>query len=359
MTDAVDAPHDFSSFDRNDVLLGIHPHAAFSTAVFAVAAVTGAVAVFFCIANRLELASPVETASVPLIAPVIDQGTQLYGGLFAPDAPTSPLSNAFVRNLSLGSRLAFAPQTSRDDGAAAAPETALPTLVGPADGDSVPLPVRRPAALRLQASQDSGRTAGLQSVERTDPGAAPASTGSGFFERLFGSSKAPTPALAYAAPDDESLRKGRGVLGPLPGYDRQTAVYDISARTVYLPNGTRLEAHSGLAELLDDPRYVSTPNRGATPPQVYDLTLREKLFHGVQALRMSPVGGGGIFGRTGLLAHTYMLGPNGDSNGCVSFRNYDAFLQAFQRGEIKRLAVVTHLNAAPDARQLVGRADTN
>lgn len=36
-----------------------------------------------------------------------------------------------------------------------------------------------------------------------------------------------------------------------------------------------------------------------------------------------------------------MLGPNGDSNGCISFRNYDRFLQAYLRGEVKRLVVVT------------------
>jgi hypothetical protein len=51
-----------------------------------------------------------------------------------------------------------------------------------------------------------------------------------------------------------------------------------------------------------------------------------------------------VYGRDGLLAHTYMLGPRGDSNGCVSFRNYDAFLQAFLRGDVKRLAVVAKLN---------------
>jgi len=50
-----------------------------------------------------------------------------------------------------------------------------------------------------------------------------------------------------------------------------------------------------------------------------------------------------IFGRTGLLAHTYMLGPNGDSNGCVSFKDYNAFLQAYRNGEVKRLAVVTRV----------------
>jgi Tlde1 domain len=38
-----------------------------------------------------------------------------------------------------------------------------------------------------------------------------------------------------------------------------------------------------------------------------------------------------------------MLGPNGDSNGCVSFKDYDAFLRAYQSGQIKRLAVVSRL----------------
>jgi hypothetical protein len=64
----------------------------------------------------------------------------------------------------------------------------------------------------------------------------------------------------------------------------------------------------------------------------------------VQALRMTPVGDGDTFGRTGLLTHSYMLGPNGDSNGCVSFRNYDAFLKAFQNGEVKHLMVVKSLS---------------
>ena len=76
---------------------------------------------------------------------------------------------------------------------------------------------------------------------------------------------------------------------------------------------------------------------GATPPHVYDLVPREALFHGVEALRLIPVGGeGAIFGRTGLLTHTYLLGPNGDSNGCVSFKDYDAFLRAYKNGKVKR-----------------------
>ncbi|MBV8593120.1 MAG: DUF2778 domain-containing protein [Caulobacteraceae bacterium] len=117
-------------------------------------------------------------------------------------------------------------------------------------------------------------------------------------------------------------------------------MYDIAGHTVRLPDGTKLEAHSGLGDLIDDPRYVNEPDRGATPPHLYDLTPRESLFHGVQALRLTPVGPGDVFGRSGLLAHPYMLGPRGDSNGCVSFKDYDAFLRAYTNGEVKRLAVV-------------------
>jgi len=99
-------------------------------------------------------------------------------------------------------------------------------------------------------------------------------------------------------------------LGGSVPYDRTTAVYDISKHMVYMPDGTRLEAHSGLGSKLDDPRYVNVRMLGPTPPHVYDLQPRETLFHGVPALRLNPVGGeDAIFGRTGLLAHTYMLGP--------------------------------------------------
>ena len=38
-----------------------------------------------------------------------------------------------------------------------------------------------------------------------------------------------------------------------------------------------------------------------------------------------------------------MMGPNGDSNGCVSIKNYEQFFKAFQNGEVKRLVVVTSL----------------
>ena len=148
--------------------------------------------------------------------------------------------------------------------------------------------------------------------------------------------------LASLTPGD-GLFNSKPDLGAL-GYDNVTAVYDISARTVYLPNGTKLEAHSGLGGLMDNPAYVNQRMVGATPPNVYDLKPREKLFHGVAALRMTPVGEADMMGRDGLLVHSYMLGPNGDSNGCVSIKEYDKFLQAYRYGQVKRLVVVPSLS---------------
>jgi hypothetical protein len=87
--------------------------------------------------------------------------------------------------------------------------------------------------------------------------------------------------------------------------------------------------------------------QGSTPPNVYKLAFRERLFHGVRAIRLNPVDGGRMYGRGGILAHSYMLGPNGQSNGCVSFQNYPEFLNAFQKGEITRLAVVERLDRPP------------
>jgi hypothetical protein len=133
-------------------------------------------------------------------------------------------------------------------------------------------------------------------------------------------------------------------VSPSGPFDQMTAVYVLTQHVVIMPDGARLEAHSGLGDLLDDPHHVDEKDRGATPPHLYELTLREGSFHGVQALRLNPVGAGVMFGRAGILAHPYMLGPNGDSNGCVSFKDYDAFLQAFQSGKVRRLAVVASLN---------------
>ena len=49
-----------------------------------------------------------------------------------------------------------------------------------------------------------------------------------------------------------------------------------------------------------------------------------------------------------------MLGPNGQSNGCVSLKDYDEFLAAFRRGEFNRLLVVERLNDAPGGQTVTG-----
>ncbi len=166
---------------------------------------------------------------------------------------------------------------------------------------------------------------------------------------------APGPRLASVAPSElRGAPQARPHDRPIdiPDVDEHTAIYDISARTVYLPNGRKLEAHSGLGDKMDDPRFVHVRMRGATPPNTYALTLRGELFHGVRALRLTPIGDGNMYGRDGILAHTYMLGPSGQSNGCVSFEDYDAFLRAFLRGEVTRMVVVPHL-PHPPARSLI------
>jgi len=238
------------------------------------------------------------------------------------------------------------------DPAAAGPQqvASLPAQAAPAVlplppvqhlAEIVPMPAPRPAELRqLQNANPSRRE-----VAQANVAAELAPKKPSIFEKLFGRPAPAGPQLAFASPDGGVGSDGGSLsIGRIPQYDQSTAVYDISGHTVYLPDGTKLEAHSGLGSMLDDPRYADRRMRGVTPPHTYDLSLRESLFHGVEAIRLKPVGGEDkIYGRSGLLAHTYMLGPNGDSNGCVSFKNYAAFLRAYKSGQIKRLVVVAKL----------------
>jgi Protein of unknown function (DUF2778) len=193
----------------------------------------------------------------------------------------------------------------------------------PATPGGIPLPRSRPAAADLPAQPSSAALALAENpdrpVDRTFLQKLSDMMGRGLFRR---------------GPDLAAL-----------GYDNLTAVYDISAHAVYLPSGAVLEAHSGMGNLRDDPEHVTVHMQGATPPAVYSLRMREKDFHGVQAIRMTPAEGSDINGRSGLLVHSYMLGPNGDSNGCVSVKDYDRFLRAFSDGEVNRIAVVPSLKA--------------
>ena len=232
------------------------------------------------------------------------------------------------------------------------PETAAPTdyaaaQPGPAQestlpAPNVPLPVRRPAEFSTPKATDPGQLATGPSQRKSAALPAPADDNRSYVEKLFGIAPTPPTTLSYAAlksPDNPAAGASRGP-NSNPGA-AGTAIYDLSAKAVYLPNGEKLEAHSGLGDKLDDPRYVHVRMHGPTPPGTYELSEREQPFHGVRALRLNPVGGSPtVYGRAGLLAHTYMLGPKGDSNGCVSFKDYDRFLQAYLRGEVTRLVVV-------------------
>lgn len=158
-----------------------------------------------------------------------------------------------------------------------------------------------------------------------------------------------SPLLSYAKPsksiieEDEDRPSIFGRKAQLPGRGSRIAVYDISAGVVHMPNGERLEAHSGRGSYRDNPKYVHVKNRGSTPPNVYNLRMRESRFHGVEAIRMTPVGDAKMYGRDGFLTHTYLLRVRGDSSGCVVFNDYNRFLKAFKRGEVKTLIVVPRM----------------
>ena len=253
----------------------------------------------------------------------------------------APLFDArFAMGSAARSFAASAPAQPRGWSVAALPAPAQPALETARDNESAPTQDAAIAqnAVPLPQPAPQTRTAALRDGAHRVVANAVADTRS-IWDKLFGK-PASALTLAYAGAETGSLGSGHGV----GLYDHSTAVYDITAHKVYLPDGTALEAHSGLGALLDDPRHADVKMRGVTPPAVYDLQPREAMFHGVEALRLIPEDESQALGRDGLLAHSYMLGPNGDSNGCVSFKDYEAFLQAYKNHEITRLAVVERLD---------------
>ncbi|MES0809241.1 DUF2778 domain-containing protein [Roseibium sp. SCPC15] len=167
----------------------------------------------------------------------------------------------------------------------------------------------------------------------------------------------PDTALGYAAAGNPEAEEGSVFSGigklfsgsntGLPGRHRGIAVYDISAATVHMPDGTKLEAHSGIGHRKDNPKYAHVKNLGPTPPNVYDLRMRESLFHGVEAIRMTPRDVSAMKGRDGMLAHTPLLRRTNGSHGCVAFKDYKKFLKAFKAGKVKKMIVVPSMNDLP------------
>ncbi|SEQ73853.1 Protein of unknown function [Faunimonas pinastri] len=221
----------------------------------------------------------------------------------------------------------------------------------------VPAPVQRPT-LVARAEAEPARAAPIIKASytqetpatRPEPGT-----------RMAVPRQQNSTTLAYASPDEDvdggksenifgRLFGRGGGMANLPGPSSGVAVYDIASASVRLPNGQRLEAHSGLSRMQDDARFVHEKNRGPTPPNVYNLVARERLFHGAAAIRLLPADGRKKYNRDGLLAHPYMYIGGGDrsqSNGCVVFKDYNRFLAAFRAGLINRLVVVPNMNELP------------
>ena len=233
-------------------------------------------------------------------------------------------------------------------------ETPKPKISAPATKLALNVPASSPKEVEPKIADDKAAKASSGSPVRDMAQRAKAAVMSiasndkqTMVEKLWSKQPAQNSLLAFASADASvtgsiiDTRSQNPMMGGAPPYDRQTAVYDIAAQTVYLPDGTRLEAHSGLGSKMDDVRYSHVRMQGVTPPHIYELKPRETLFHGVPALRLTPLGGEEkIHGRDGLLAHTYMLGPSGQYNGCVSFKDYYAFLDAYKNKGIRRLAVL-------------------
>ena len=159
---------------------------------------------------------------------------------------------------------------------------------------------------------------------------------------------APKQALAYASPEVDQEDSGLPPRAAAPKMQAGVAIYDISARTVYMPDGTRFEAHSGLGQFRDNPKFKTLKGKGPTPPNTYRLSMRESPFHGVPALRMTPQDESKMYGRGGILTHTYLRRRPGDSAGCIAFKDYYKFLKYYQRGQVHTIVVVESMgNDAP------------
>ena len=136
-------------------------------------------------------------------------------------------------------------QTSSDLADDVTPDASLPIQTASVEPNiDVPLPHSRPIIYNEIPNQssrpnDASTAAGTRQTA--------SSTSFAWLKKLF-----------------RFLHRGTPVLPP--GADSQTAVYDIEGQVVYLPNGEKLEAHSGLGKWLDDPQYVNVKSRGPTPP---------------------------------------------------------------------------------------------
>ena len=292
----------------------------------------------FAAAAPQSEASRVAEAAPPTDAPALAEAPKPVEASKVAEAPKAAAAP----------KLAEAPKPKESAPAAASTQIAL-NVPPPRVAEAKPAEAK-PADVKTAAKTPGASVRDMAQRAKAAVMSIASSEKQSIVEKLWGKQPSRGSLLSFASADASvtgsipSTVNQNPMLGGSPPYDRQTAVYDVSAHMVYLPDGSKLEAHSGLGSMLDNPSSSRIRMRGVTPPHIYELTPREALFHGVPALRLNPIGGEDkIFGRSGLLAHTYMLGPNGDFNGCVSFRDYYAFLNAYRNQGIKRLAVLARV----------------
>src|SRR5262249_52571679 len=183
------------------------------------------------------------------------------GGSLQSSQPSAPFQDRFIGDVLASSFVG---------------EVLAPSAPGWSAADSDP---SRAAVPRVTAAAAAPRPDARSGISR----ATPKRQSESGFRLASASDTSPAPAYAPSKSVNDSAATASPLKGltpkeadPLADIDTsRTAIYDISARTVYLPNGRRLEAHSGLGEQMDDPRYVNARGTGPTPPNVYELKLRE------------------------------------------------------------------------------------
>jgi hypothetical protein len=290
-----------------------------------------------------------------LEVPLPEPAPERFAGTVTPLDPNAPVLLAYADPAPNAAGGVLDAMAAAEPGLAGTDEqAALPAEDGLLP-DDVPLPESRPKLAKPKAEEPVAEKPAEPEVEKPAKkpkraiAAAKPEIDESVQDMIPGSS---TPRgsggtkLAFAKPDDPAgEKKGGGILGGMFGNKPKAgggvAVYDISAARVYMPDGSVLEAHSGIGKMADNPRYVHVKMNGPTPPHTYVLKMREKRFHGVEAIRMIPVDGRNKHGRDGFLTHSYLLRSRlPQSHGCVAFKNYPKFLAAFKAGKVKTLVVV-------------------
>lgn len=219
--------------------------------------------------------------------------------------------------------------------------------------DAVPVPTARPQIKSKVVQEDEPNKAG-ERIVREEPASKPERDKPR--DREVALARPENPGQNSDRPNSsfgQSLRNIFGGGGVRAG--NGVAVYDISAAKVYMPDGSVLQAHSGIGKMADNPKYQHVKMNGPTPAHTYHLKMRERRFHGVEAIRMLPVDGKNKFGRDGFLTHSMLLrGRPNQSHGCVAFKDYNKFLRAFKQGKVKKMIVVPSGGAAVARRGKAG-----